>query len=228
VILVKEDGWWAVAQLGLYLFSSMMMFGVMSLVPNKRIPILTDFGSRSLTNYIYHIVFMFLLGYTGLFKHPNQSWRQPVVVLMAVLTSLLLMTPWASFAVSWLIDPPLGRLGMLSSSVKEHVEKEEESEYIGAQHVATHAEECITAKAYLKRMYKWLLKHRTFVPLVCGLVLLTLAMTALKNPWKPYWEDKALLANNPYTNPHASSIYNFCPEWAQYNMTALATFLEHG
>ena len=88
---------------------------------------------------------------------------------------------------------------MLSSSVKEHVEKEEESEYIGAQHVATHAEESITAKVYLKRMYNWVLKHRTFVPLVSACLRNVQPILECLNPlesWAGLWPCTTHLSND--------------------------------
>jgi hypothetical protein len=147
-ILVEQHGDWAIAQVGAYLFSTVMVFGAMSLAPNKRIPIITEYGSRSLTNYICKCpcvgcclprdcncsvlhrpccsnLLLWIHGLihrhqqrldTGCFHDHHNSPKmcvdccamQLVVLLMAVLTSLLLMTPWASFAVEWLINPPLG------------------------------------------------------------------------------------------------------------------------
>ena len=57
-------------------------------------------------------------------------------------------------------------------------------------------------------------------------VLLSLAMGVLKNPWKPYWEDKSLLKNNPYLHLKvfgAASLH--CTNWAMFNDTELQQYL---
>ena len=88
---------------------------------------------------------------------------------------------------------------MLSSSVKEHVEKEEEREYIGAQHVATHAEERTIAQTYLKRVYKWVLKHKTVVPLVSACLRNVQPIFECLNPlesWTGLWPCTTHLGND--------------------------------
>jgi len=219
-ILVEQNGHWAIAQVGAYLFSTVMVFGVMSLAPNRRIPIITEYGSRSLTNYIYHIVAIYFFGYTGLYSDIRKGWTQLVVLLMAVLTSLLLMTPWASFAVEWLINPPLGRLGLMASSVPKKKDPKQDNTNTTGAHEESEAASSVQRVCWLVSQYK------TPISVVSIFVLLSLAMGILKNPWKPYWEDKALLSNNPYLHLkiHGPASLH-CTNWAKYNDTELQQYL---
>lgn len=226
VVLVKEHGSWAGAQVGLYLFSTVMMFSCMALVPNSRISIMTDFGSRSLTNYIYHIPVIFFLGYSGLYQHISKGWDQLVVLLMAVLTSLLLMTPWASYAVSWLIDPPLGRLGLMASSVSKKTDKKKEDNTNTTGIPTRGAWDEPDVESSMQRMHRLVLEYRTPISVACVFVLLTLAMCELKNPWTRYWEDKSLFVNDPYVHLKVFGPASaHCTNWAAYNSTELIEYL---
>lgn len=56
----------AVLRLGCYIFSSVIGFAVISIIPNKRIPLLTNIGAKTLTVYSLHRQVLYILEYTVL------------------------------------------------------------------------------------------------------------------------------------------------------------------
>lgn len=211
-IIVDMNWKWVPTQMGIYMFTIVMVLGVCSLVPNKRVPVMTEYGSRSLTNYIYHMIPAVLLGYTSLFDQ-YEYWRQIVLVLIGICISMLLMTPWASFAVSWLINPPLARLDLMlpPRATKPHSEEPEQEH------------ESLNAWSKFK-----LLVHRERGQIATWTIVLSvcLGMWVLVNPWKHYWEHDALDWKNPMQHLRTALVFStpMCPEWAQYNQTQLDQF----
>ncbi len=56
----------AVLRFGCYIFSSVIGFAVISLLPNKRIPLFTNIGAKTLTVYSLHRQVLYILEYTVL------------------------------------------------------------------------------------------------------------------------------------------------------------------
>jgi len=110
----------------------------------------------------------------------------------------------------------------MASSVPKKDTKQDTTDTTGAHGAWDEPE----AESSVQRIRWLVLQYKTPISVVSVFVLLSLAMGVLKNPWKPYWEDKSLLKNNPYLHLKifgAASLH--CTNWAMFNDTELPQYL---
>ena len=82
-----------VLRLGTTTISVLASFAVLSLIPNKRLPVITWSGSRTLTVYALHRAIQYIIGYTFLnemFKDTRSAILIPILVVYAVALTLVL------------------------------------------------------------------------------------------------------------------------------------------
>lgn len=83
----------AVLRLFCYAFSSVIGFAVISIIPNKRIPLLTNIGAKTLTVYSLHRQVLYILEYTALVPIVAvlpDYYLGAVMLLISVAISLIL------------------------------------------------------------------------------------------------------------------------------------------
>ncbi len=83
----------ALLRLGCYIFSSVIGFAVLSVMPNRRIPLFTNIGSKTLTVYSLHRQVLYVLQYTVLpfaVSAMSDLWLGLVIFAGSVVISIVL------------------------------------------------------------------------------------------------------------------------------------------
>lgn len=90
------DDWYhfgALLRLGCYIFSSLVGFAVLSIMPNKKIPVFTNIGSKTLTVYSLHRQVLYILQYTVLpfaVSAVSDLWLGVIMIAGSVVISIVL------------------------------------------------------------------------------------------------------------------------------------------
>lgn len=88
----------AYLRLGCYIFSSVIGFAVISVIPNKRIPLFTGIGAKTLTVYSLHRQVLYVLEYTVLIRVfavlPDYYFGLVMIAGSVLITLLLSLKPF--------------------------------------------------------------------------------------------------------------------------------------
>ncbi len=97
-----------VLRLGYYGMAFLVMFAVLSLIPKRRIPVLSKMGTRTLSVYFWHLMIVEILVHQKwLLEIVGKGGMQTIVlmlVLSAIVTGLLATKP-CMFPLNWLMHP---------------------------------------------------------------------------------------------------------------------------
>jgi len=98
-------------RMGANLLQAVCVCAVLHIVPRGEWPIITDYGTRSLANYVFHPLSGMLMSYCGFFGpvHSDQTpwWGELAVFISIVPTSLFWMSPWVWKIANPIFDPPI-------------------------------------------------------------------------------------------------------------------------
>lgn len=103
-------------RLAVYLLAAAMSFGLLAAMPNRRLPLLTTLGERTLSVYVLHRLIRDLVQYFGFYSVYNVHSKLQVMALMAgcvVLAALLASKP-VYMAFEWLAALPFSLVSRLS------------------------------------------------------------------------------------------------------------------
>jgi len=95
-----------------YIIIAAAVVAFLHVIPRRNVPVMTNFGERSLANYIFHPMSGMFLSYVGVYganaqgaSHP--PWGPWLGLLLGVVTSVFWMSPWVWHVVWPICDPPI-------------------------------------------------------------------------------------------------------------------------